>query len=149
MEGTVVATYVWSAVSIDLAEDGSVWVAERDYSTMTGRIHHYSASGIEIGDPITVSGAPFCVRVNHVTSEVWIARSNCISRITTDGALVSVTDGGRYFSLAVDPTQGYVWGIGDIFNRSVNTFSSSGVPLSSITDTTGAFNKYGVYFPIR
>lgn len=108
LDGARIDAYAWSAVSIDLAPDGSVWVAERDFSTDSGNIHHYDAAGNPLATfPWTSS--PFCVRVNPVTGDVWVAHSTGLSRIDVQGRTLTVEDAGSFWSIAVDPFQGLVW----------------------------------------
>jgi len=129
--GESIATYAWSAVSIDLAPDGSVWVAERDYSTETGNIHRYNAAGSLITS-MPWSSSPFCVRVNQATGEVWVAHSNGISRIDSEGRILAVETSGSYWSLTVDPFQGLVWATSNTVD-SVKAYRSDGTLLDTAT----------------
>ena len=64
----------WCAVSVDLARDGSAWVAEREHSQVAGstnRLIQISPEGKTlkaVGLPFT----PFCLRVDRADGSVWI-----------------------------------------------------------------------------
>ncbi len=86
---TVVATYGWAAVSIDLDLDGSVWVADVDYPAGPGRLVHYDASGALLAT-IPVDGRPACVRVHRRTGEVWATLDGSVVRVDRAGALQGI-----------------------------------------------------------
>jgi hypothetical protein len=135
LTGNVITSYGWSAVSVDVVPaDGSVWVAERIYTT-GGVIHHYDAAGVEIlADQHPWPSSPFCVRVNPRTGDVWVASSDGISRIDPSGTVNVVDDSGaQWWSAAVDPSSGIVWVIGGNGNPVMNAYAADGHLLSTAT----------------
>ncbi len=126
LEGTAVASFDGAAVSIDLAADGSVWVADRDNDSPTGTIRHFSESGAPL-ESYALGSSPSCVRVNPATGDLWVAHSSGVSRITSGGAIydAEAQAPGGYWSLAVDQW-GYVVAGGDASNAAVNIYRADG-----------------------
>src|SRR5262249_38311697 len=65
----------WSAVSVDVAPDGSAWVAERQHPQVFGssnRLLRVSRQGVVLRT-IDLDYSPFCVRVDSNDSSVYVA----------------------------------------------------------------------------
>ncbi len=64
----------WCAVSIDVARDGSVWVAERQHSEVNGstnRLIQISQAG-QVIRTIGLPFSPLCLRVGRTDDSVWV-----------------------------------------------------------------------------
>ena len=130
----VVASYdefVWAAVSIDVADDGSVWVAERAHSQQGGadEVHHFDPDATWI-DSFSPGGRPHCVRIDRTTGDVWVAHSGGLTRRASDGTIHRF-EGASMWTLAVVPGVG-VWAAGGTLNTQVVLVDRDGVQLREI-----------------
>ena len=133
LQGTSIASYQYQSVSLDLAADGSVWVAERFGRTGgSDMLHHYSAAGVElVADAKPLTSAPFNVRVHPKTGDIWYAGSSGVGRYDAGGP--HMMDSNRSFwSLAIDETSGIVFAAGGHANPNLVVFSSSGTVLATV-----------------
>ena len=112
----------WTAVSVDLAADGSAWIAERSREQVHGsvdRLLQVSPAG-EVLETIDLEYAPWCVRVDGEGS-LWVSGGSCCptsietlerSRLhkyrPTGMELMSTPEIGAW-SFAVDPSGGGLW----------------------------------------
>lgn len=137
--GRVVERFGWAGVSIDLAADGSVWIADRTYA-MGGRAVHVATSGVRLATH-ELSGSPFCVRVHPRTGDVWIATSTAIVRIDRAGVVheLAARTGPviGWFVLAPDYGTDGVWAAGDS-DTDVVLVSSTGAITRRIPALDGA-----------
>jgi hypothetical protein len=81
----------WCAVSVDVARDGSVWVAERhhpDVGQSTNRLLKISPEG-RILQTIGLAFEPLCLRVDRSEGSVWVTGVG-VSESTTTRLLESI-----------------------------------------------------------
>jgi len=133
LQGAEVASYGWFAVSMDIASDGSVWVAERNHPDAGGidALRHYSNSGAEIAsDTKLLQGSPFCVRVHPKTGDVWFAGAAGVGRYDAAG-YHAVDSSGPFWTLAIDPATGTVFA-GGFGTTNISVFAQSGTPLATV-----------------
>lgn len=132
LQGTSIVSYRFRSVSIDLAADGSVWVAERGTEAAGyNMLHHYSAAGVELAaDAKPLTADPYNVRVHPTTGDVWYAGENGVVRYDAAGAH-AVDSSGVFWSLAIDPTTGIVFAAGGSANPNLFVFSPSGSMLAT------------------
>jgi DNA-binding beta-propeller fold protein YncE len=156
----IIDPITWCAVSVDIAPDGSIWVAEREHIEETGsqnRLLNISPKG-NISQVIPLNDlSPSCVRVNKSNGNVWVTgkRFPIRRRLTfrqwppwrrTYGyigprtrkysskakLLLEIKRGGH--SIDIDPSDGSVW-IAD--PTQLLHYSSEGKKLNTCNDVFG------------
>ncbi len=163
----------WCAVSVDVAGDGSIWVAERAHPLAQGsrnRLLQISPEGVlRQGIPLQ-DLTPLCVRVDKSDGSVWITglllrKGLAWSRllhwpphwITEDKLagtrthkysaqgelLVSIKRGGR--GLALDPSDGSVW-VADFEGARLRHYARDGRKLGT-SDRLPAGDKWLAVVP--
>jgi DNA-binding beta-propeller fold protein YncE len=81
----------WCASSVDVAPDGSIWVAERqhpDVAQSTNRIIKIAAAG-EILHSVGLEWSPMCLRIDHSDGSLWVTGTG-VSRSATGRVLDSI-----------------------------------------------------------
>lgn len=127
-------SFGWTGVSIDVADDGSAFVAERAYSSTQGqdRIVRFSPS-LAVLKSTPISGAPFCVRVDRGTGEVWVAHSNGLTVLKRDGSLLrNITGVGAMWSVSPRGDGGNAWAVGAYNNAAGGLWDNQGTKLISL-----------------
>lgn len=118
----------WAAVAVDVARDGSAWVAERQHSPGYGsnRLWHVSKEG-QILRSVPLGFTPACVRVDPRHGGVYAAGGALVKYNEEGRPLFSIPFGASghpvyAFSLAIDDS-GNVW-VGT--TREVRKYSADG-----------------------
>ncbi|MHC4584915.1 MAG: NHL repeat-containing protein [Planctomycetota bacterium] len=71
----VIKPIKWSAVSVDISANGSIWVAEREHTDVTGsqnRLIKINQQGTIIRDIPLKDISPLCVRVDRSNGNAWV-----------------------------------------------------------------------------
>ncbi len=104
--------FAWLAVSIGVNDqDGSVYVVERGHSDVADsrdRILILDADGKERKAVDLEVGWAACVAVDSQHNCAWVATSNGVLKVSSDGKLL-LNAPIRSFSVCVEPDTGYVW----------------------------------------
>lgn len=127
----------WSAVSVDLRNDGAIWVAERRHSQLAGsmnRLLHISASG-SIEQTIALTYAPYCVRVDRRNNDFYVVSDRLYKYSSSGNLLFDVSIGSDAgWNLAIDDSTGNIW----VATRSeVRKYTPAGTHI----DTFNAFSR--------
>jgi DNA-binding beta-propeller fold protein YncE len=119
-----------SGVSIDVAPDGTVWVAERDIQGGVNAVRHIDVDGATL-QTITPpgGGSPFGVRVDPLTSDVWFTATNGVYRATPGGDPVTVTTQSG-FGIAAAYGGGGMF-VDDRLAGTISLYDSSGALVAS------------------
>lgn len=130
--------FKWTALSVDYAKDGSIWVAEGNHPAVGGknRVLHMSSAGTII-DSVDLPLRPRCVRVNKIDGSVWVTTDSNLYSI--DPAVLSlnkIASGG--LSIAIDEKED-VWIAGA---KDVRKYSKTGSLLLTINNFTGNSQKH-------
>ncbi len=99
----------WSAVSVDIAEDGSAWIAERRHSHVSGsvdRLLQVSQEGVVLQE-VNAGYSPWCIRIDS-TGNLWVAGGSLNKYDSAGNHLMSTPEIGVW-SLAIDPSGSGVW----------------------------------------
>ena len=129
----------WCAVSVDVASDGSAWVAEREHSQVAGsanRLRRISPQGTLL-QTINLGYSPFCVRVDRTDDGVYVA-SDRLYKYDRQGVLLFAKFLGRGWSMAINAAR-EIW-VGTYSD--VRKFSPNGTLLL----TTNRFSNGSVTY---
>ncbi len=141
--------FVWYAVSVDVAGDGSVFVAERRHPDVPGsidRVLHISPT-LEVLHTTDVGAAPFNVRVDRTTGEVWVGHADGVTILDSLGNVRrNITGIGVIWSIAIHPAGGMAWVVGGNDNSTGALYDNRGTVLDSLTGLS-ADQKYVAVVP--
>ncbi len=129
----------WLASSIDLAKDGSVWVAERMHSATQDtrdRIHHIGTDG-SILESADCPGSPMVIRVDNSNNLIWVGTLTGLYLYDPGQSTWQKIDDGRCNDLEVDRTNNLVWVTTE---QDVRSFSLEGELQTTIN--TGIGDKW-------
>ncbi|HXJ72235.1 MAG TPA: Ig-like domain-containing protein, partial [Candidatus Dormibacteraeota bacterium] len=136
----------WCAVSVDLASDGSAWVAERLHPQVFGsanRLLKVSSQGTVL-TTMALPYSPFCVRVDRTDDSIYVAGDR-FYKYDADGHQLFATDVGQSqgsfqpaWSLAIDPA-GDIW-VGTF--RDVRKFTANGNLLFTASEFSYPSDTY-------
>lgn len=93
----------WCAVSVDIASDGSAWVAEREHSQVLGsanRLRRISPQGTLL-QTINLAYSPFCVRVDRTDDSFYVS-SDRLYKYDRQGVLLFAALLGRGWGMALN-----------------------------------------------
>lgn len=128
--------FAWSAVSVDVASDGSIFVAERKHPSSGGanRILHISPD-FDILKTTDLGGSPFCVRVDRVAGAVWVAHQGGLTVLSRAGVVLKhITGIGTMWSVSPHPDGGKAWAVGGYGNDTGGLWSANGSQLDTLPD---------------